>query len=355
MAEGDVTQATDSPLPPQLMQLMGMMGGGQPQAGVPIAPGPSAIPPTSPVQPQGGAPATGGTDLASMVSQVSNLPQYQQASGRLEQIGSQEQDIQKKMAAMQPPKMGWTPDIRHGEGVKGFFHNLGQALITLGAATRPGQDVQGVVYGPGIRQYGAQQKSLGDQLAALKDQEAIPTEELRATTGLTQAAGLANYRGQMGAAAASRADSMKERADAYVQSVKNQHDNMVHNWNFKQAATDEKVRHNIVDEAQAAANEAGRNYRSLHKDATTEDVAQVMSGTRTQIANEAAARDPSVKSWLFNALGVDVPQVQSAPSPEFRPTPKAGTAAAPQGSAPARPKGVPADAQWDAKTKTWYK
>lgn len=129
------------------------------------------------------------------------------------------------------------------------------------------------------------------------------------------------------------AQSGQERAQAYVQSVKDRAANMVKNWDLKGAALDEKKRHSLVDEAQAEANEAGRNYRSLHRDATTEDVAAVMSGTRTQIANEAAARDPSVKSWLFNALGIDVPQVQSAPSPEFRPTPKAGVPTA----APAKP------------------
>lgn len=326
MAEGEENQ-----LPNILQQLIPGLNAGSQQA-TPQQPTPQQAP-QSPMGP------TSPFDLASTVRQVSQLPEYQQASGRLEQIGGQEQDIQSKMRGMTPPKMGFTPSFEHGKGVGGFFHNLGQALITLGAATRPGQEVQGVIYGPGIRQYDAQQKSLADQLSALKDQEAIPTEELRATTGLTQAAGLAGYRQQMGAAATSRAESMKERADSYVQSIKNQHDNMVKNWDFKKAGQDERARHNIVGEAQQAANEAGRTYRSLHKDATTEDVAAVMSGTRTQIANEAAARDPSVKSWLFNALGIDVPQVQNAPSPEFRPTPKAGTSG--PAAAPTKPSPKP--------------
>lgn len=327
MAEGDAPQ---NQLPPDILQqLIPMMqgGGAAPQA----AP---AMPQSAPQQPQGPQQSPMGPtspfDLASTVRQVSQLPEYQQASGRLEQIGGQEQDIQKQMAGMQPPKMG--PGIEKGAG---FFHNLGQALLMISQMTGAGRNLNQAIYGPGIEKYDVRQKSLGNQLAALKDQEAIPTEELRATTGLTQAAGLAGYRGQMAAAATSKAATAKERADAYVQSVANQHQNMIKNWDFKKASQDEKSRHNIVGEAQAAVNEAGRNYREQNRDATTEDVAAVMSGTRTQIANEAAARDPSVKSWLFNALGIDVPQVQNAPSPEFRPTPKAGTSG--PSAAPTKP------------------
>ena len=85
------------------------------------------------------------------------------------------------------------------------------------------------------------------------------------------------------------------------------------------ASLDEKKRSNLVNESQRAADEAGRNYRELHRDATTEEVAQIVTGTRQQIANEAAAKDPSVKGWLFNALGLGVPQIENAPSPEQRP------------------------------------
>lgn len=325
MAEGDVNA---QPLPANVLQnlIPGLMGGGAPTQAPMMAPqsapqapqGPSAIPPTTPF------------DLASMVKHVSALPEYQQASGRLEDIGRQEQGIQQQMQGLQPPQMGFQPHLVHGEGVGGFFHNLGQALLTALASTRPGEAVQGTIYGPGIRRYEAQKQGLASQLAALKEQEAIPTEELRATTGLTQAAGLAGYRGAM-------AQTASRRVDAYTQSIQDRAKNYAATQNWHEGTLDEKKRSNLVNEAQKQADEAGRDFRSLHKDATTEEVAQIVTGTREQIANEAAARDPSVKSWLFNALGISIPQT-AAPSPEFRTTPKAGEGAPQKPAAKPKPK-----------------
>lgn len=262
------------------------------------------MPPTSPIQPS----QPGGFDLASTVKQVSALPEYAGPSSRLEDIGRQEQDIQQQMKDLPIPKMGFKP---HFGG--GFFHNLGQALMTLAAATEPGQAVQEQVYGPGIREYGAKKQTLAAQLDALKQQETIPSEELKATTGLTQAAGLAGYRG-------AQAQTNRMRVDAYAQSIKDRAQNFAATQDWRSASLDERKRANVVNEAQKAADEAGRNYRAQNRDATMEEVAQIVTGTKQQIANEAAARDPSVKSWLFNALGIDIPQVQGAPSPEFRPT-----------------------------------
>jgi hypothetical protein len=302
------------PINPQILAALMQQGGGPNIGNAPVAPPPIAggapagpLPPTSPVQPAGG-----GIDLASIVGQISNLPAYQQSSSRLEDIGTQEQAIQKQMGGMALPKMG--PQIEKGAG---FFHNLGQALLLASEMTRPGQAVNQAIYGPGIREYATRQGVLSKQLEALKEQEAIPTEELRATTGLAQAGGLLGYRqGQLAV--------QKERADAYVESIRDRAQNYAATQDWRAAGLSEKTRHDKAQEIEVQAQEAGRNFRSLHRDATTEEVAHIVTGTREQIANEAAARDPSVKSWLFNALGISVPQVQGAPSPEFRPTPKEG-------------------------------
>jgi len=211
MSEGDVTQ---SPLSPDILQqLAGGLGPASPQAMTPGAPPPQA-PQQSPIGP------TTPFDLASTVRQVSQLPEYQQASGRLEQIGGQEQAIQQKMAGMQPPKMGWL-DTQGQPQQGGFLHTLGRALMAIGAATTPGQRIQEAQYGPGVSRYGTQQRSLAEQLSALKQQETIPTEELRATTGLTQAAGMAGYRSGMLDVRNREADIKQQRADDYGKSVQN--------------------------------------------------------------------------------------------------------------------------------------
>src|SRR5690242_5918154 len=108
-----------------------------------MSPG-GALPATSPVQPGG---------LASMVQQVANLPQYQEPYSRLQDIGSQEQDIQNQMRGMAVPKMGFQPNFVHGQGIGGFFRNLGEGLKTMAASSLPGQAFQQQVYGPRIREY----------------------------------------------------------------------------------------------------------------------------------------------------------------------------------------------------------
>lgn len=326
MAEQDNQQQQPQSILPQFMQML-MQGGGQqpqqapemPQGGMPQPPAGGAMPPTSPVQ-QPSQPG-GGFDLASTVKQVSALPEYSGPSKSLEDIAGRERGIEQQQKDLPIPQMGFKP---HFGG--GFFHNLGQALIALAASTEPGQAVQGQIYGPDIRKYQAQRQGLASQLETLKGEEAIPTEEIKAVTGMTQAAGLAGYRGQ-------QAQTNRMRVDAYAQSIKDRAQNFAATQDWRSASLDERKRANIINEAQKAADESGRNYRAQNRDATMEDVAQIVTGTKKEIANEAAARDPGVKSWLFNALGIDIPQVQSAPSPEFRETPKAGAP-----SAAAKPK-----------------
>ena len=79
-------------------------------------------------------------------------------------------------------------------------------------------------------------------------------------------------------------------------------------------------------------------WRAQHHDATTIEAAGIVAGTKESIANELAARDPSIKAWLFNALGIEVPQTE-APSPTFRPTPstEATTPPSPSAKSPSRP------------------
>lgn len=328
--EGDINQTQAPPLPVNVLQsiLPNLLSGGTPQAAPQVA-APMAAPQGAPQQTPSAIPPTIPFDLASMVKQVSALPEYQAASGRLEDIGRQEQGIQQQMQGLKPPQMGFHPNIVHGEGVGGFFHNLGQALLTVLASTRPGQEVQSTIYGPGIRQYSAQKQSLADQLAALKEQETIPTEELRATTGLTQAAGLAGYRGAMAQAATTR-------AQAYAQHQQDLVKNWAANLNLHGRTLDEKERHDLATEAQAKLNQAEADFRALHRDATSEEVAGIMAGTREAIVNEVQAQNPSLLGFIKNALGMPATQIEGAPSPVQRsinqPTPPKPT------KTPAKPK-----------------
>lgn len=196
------------PIDPTLLAILSGAGG-QDQTRPPMAPQ-SALPPTNPVQ--------GGGNLASMVQQVSQMPEYSQASNRLSGIGQQEQDIQKQMGAMPQPKRGFEPDFSGSIG-----HKILQGLMTFLASTGPGQEVQDTIYGPKVREYQSKQKNLASQLAALKEQEDIPTEQLRSLTGLTQAGSLANYRQGQLALGDRKVDVAQQRAN----DLKNFHSDLV--------------------------------------------------------------------------------------------------------------------------------
>lgn len=272
--------------------------------------GNGAIPPTSPVQPTALDPQQVG---AQAMQRGTQLTEEQLSRGR--SMGDQAQELIRQQEATPIPKMGFQPDFSGG-----FFHNLGQALLALGASTLPGRAVQGTIYGPRIKRYEEETGARAKQIAELQQGQKQEYEPVGATGRMGPA--------YLGAEARlTTAKAATDRAAAYVQSIADRAKNFVAMQDWRTASLDERKRSNLVNEAQRQADEAGRDYREQHRDATTEEVAQIVTGTRQQIANEAAARDPGVKSWLFNALGIDVPQIQGAPSPEFRETPKAGTAA----------------------------
>src|SRR5271155_2749070 len=102
---------------------------GQPQA--------SALPQTNPVQ-SGGMASGGQVDPNTALAQFQSNPAISGPNAQLNSISEQESKVQKSLTNLNVPQTGFSPNF-DGQGVGGFFHNLGQALLTLGAATRPGQ------------------------------------------------------------------------------------------------------------------------------------------------------------------------------------------------------------------------
>lgn len=218
VAQQDIGQSSSSPIVPTLLRdpaILAMSRMMQQQA-------PGVAPNTSSTGvPAGGGPAA-PLDIRSIVSQIASLPQYSGPQAKLEDIYQKERGIQEQIAGQTLPKQGWL-DTQGQPQKGGFLHGLMRALTAVGAATGPGQAIQGAVYGPGVRAYNEKQRTLAAQLAALKDEEAIPTEELRGITGLANAGGLAAYRsGELGIQS-EKNQIAKQRSDAYAQNVANRH------------------------------------------------------------------------------------------------------------------------------------
>lgn len=195
------------------------------------------------------------------------------------------------------------------------------ALEAFLAATGPGQRIEEAMHGGGRAARAAEMRTRAQEIESLTGSKGVSgaaAEPLSAEAGLT-------YHPMMAAASGVRAEAATERNKIMEQHYKDVAANFVATRDLRGAALDERKRADFAREAQQAADESGRNWRETYRDATMEEVAGIVAGTKKEIANEAAAKDPSVKAWLFNALGIDVPQVQGAPSPEFRGTPKAST------------------------------
>lgn len=109
------------------------------------------------------------------------------------------------------PKMQFSPDM-HGN----LIHKIGQALLSVAAATRPGQAVQDQIYGPARQEWGAQREANVQALNDLKAQLGVPTEELKAVSGLAQGAGMLAWRG-------GQLDVARQRADQQGQAIANRY------------------------------------------------------------------------------------------------------------------------------------
>lgn len=288
---------------------------------------PLPLPQANPAGPQG-PPQPGAAppmDIASIIQQASQTPAYQGASSRLEDIAGRERGVEAQQAALQPPKMG--PGIDKGAGV---LHNLGQALLMMANMTRPGQAVNQGIYGPNIHKYEAQRGALAGQLAALKDEEAVPTEELHGLTGLAQAGGNAAYRQGMLGIGQEKVDVSKQRADTAAK-----------------AAT-AKISTDLQRLAQGSRNLDRKDQELKLKDWFDRAVIEVSQQRVAAGQDENSARiqaQEDVKSaasqnqWamqhpFLNAMGVS-PDIQAAPGaqPTKSATPKAAT-----GGMPAAPK-----------------
>jgi len=278
-----------------------------------------------------------------------NIQQGQESVQRLRGLGSQEADV--------PIAQRWAPKFQHGGGGGGFLHNLGQALMAVGAATRPGQNIVNSMYARDMQKR-------TQEIEGIKAQEQPEQEALKFEEGVAQGAGGLAYKQGMLGVRQEQADTQAKREQDYAQYVQDQAKYHADSIDVRKFANNEKGRHDLVTEIQAKANEAGRNYRAMHHDATTVEVAGIVSNTQTAIKDALIANNPSILGWLKgDVFGIPTPQVPTATPPTYKETheappsrPDASGAAPPKGAkgaTPARPKPVPNSYIWNPKDRTW--
>lgn len=305
-----------------------------PQALATLFPGAQA-----PAPPPAAAPPAAGGPLDS--PDLRNIIQQQSQAG-MGAFGERERasmDINKQLTgpgglmerqAESAKGLSFHPDF-HG----GFLHNLGQALLTVGAATRPGQAVENVIYAQPREEYAGR----AERIKSLQEEQKALSE------GMTPASQLA-YKPFQAEAASRRADAAMVAAQSKAQQVaKNYEAQFARIAAMKDIAakknetelTVQKMRGEVMDEV------------TKQKDVTQEDVARIMAAAGQTLLNTKFAEDPdamgAIKRWFgitpAQAPGGEQPVTSQTPLPPRSNTPAKAGAAVPKGTVVYDPQGKP--------------
>lgn len=241
------------------------------------------------------------------------------------------------------PRTSWA-DTRYGpSGVGG---NILRALEAFGGATAPGRQMQAQMYGPALHQWEATygpQGTRAQTIAALREQAQVEEQPLTAlTTGPARM--MTGMGGMLRGEAAIMSAETKRAYDAAMVPLRQQQQQIQAEFNAGRL-TQEAARTKMEQLVGLGRNQAIQAIAGTYADQRDRD-AQINA-----MENELKVES---EHWFQNLLGVTQPPSQQPTAP---PGPKArGSAVTPsKGATPARPKGVPNDAKWDAKTQTWYK
>jgi hypothetical protein len=262
------------------------------------------LPPTSPVQPQGGmgqppAPPQPGTQQDPMMQQLmQGTQQGQQAYGeqlqRMRGLADTVGQLQSQQQQMAMPKMG--PGIDHGAST---LHNIGQILLMAANMTGPGRAVNQAIYSPGKQQYATQQGALAQRIQQTQAQEQIEEQPLSAAAGLQyhpfQAAG-AMMRGS-----AAETTAAANTMNAQTRQIAEQHKNAVQ---IEGNRIKEQLGQGKLTEEQARTQMMGLIGRE--HDAAMRDVANI-GGDKAQQVEQMRATEEDFKTesdhWLQNLFG----------------------------------------------------
>lgn len=335
----DVTQTTPPGLEPSQISpqaLATLFPGAQPQQ-------PVAAPP---VAPGGGMGPLDDPNLRAAIAE--------QSKAGLGAFGERERasmDINKQLSgpgglieqqAESAKGLAFHPNFKGG-----FLHNLGQALLTVGAATRPGQAVENVIYAQPREEYAGR----AERIKSLQEEQKALSE------GMTPAANLA-YKPYQAEAASRRADAAMLAAQAKAQQVAKSYEAQ-----FARIAAMKDIaqKHNEMEITVQKMRSELMESITQQKDLTQEDVARILANSAQTILNTKIAEDPDVMGAIKRWFGITPAQAPGGEQPMTgqTPLPKRPLAApAKAGAAPPRPANVPGDYIYKEngpKGKGWYK
>jgi hypothetical protein len=337
-------------------------GGGLPPS-LPVSPSGPTMPPTGQYAGAGMGPTNapqpqpqpgGGTDLNSIIQQQAQMG-MQGVAAR----SAQSQAISKSLLGgpgapglieqqqQQSGNLAFHPNMVHGQGFRGFLHNLGQAIMTAGVATPEGAAIDRVAHSRQRSEYSGRAQQI----------QSLMGEQREIESGIPAEAGLA-YKPFSAQAQNTRAEALQERVKVYSQDVANKLLIATRGLNIK-------------------AIEAGDKGALAQARATLDRVIAEQAPARTAIMQEGVELGAATKDAIENvkaAMGVqashplavlldEIAGTHLTPAAPQTDTGKTGTgatvpparpgAAAKHGGTPKRPAGVPANTHFDQNTQRW--
>jgi hypothetical protein len=226
----------------------------------------------------------------------------------------------------QSGSLAFHPTFQHGQGAGGFFHNLGQALLTLGAATTPGQAIQAQVYSKPRQEYAGR----AEEISNLQKQQHLTQETEPALAQVP-------YRQRMVEIGQQKADTQQEAVEVRAQRVADQHSNDLvrqsQGWGRLSLAQQKQqfqqwYQKTLTDIARERIN-AGMSMNDARVAATKEVAASLQSNKMIQ--------ESPIKTQIMDWLGVapDIQVPEGATTQTTKPGKKIPTA-------PSKPEASPA-------------
>lgn len=270
---------------------------------------------------------------AATAFQTEKTPEAYQAT---QDIKGQLDKAMAAQAALQPPKFG--PES-----------TLGKVLYAIGGLFKPGQAVERGIYGPGIEKYAAERGAIAQQIAGLRGEQEEAGKTLTTVSDVGSKALQAGGMYGRGVGAQAQGQAAQERAAAFSRDVNRKIDaqqfiNQLNMTREQATAAEAALKRAMPVILQNRINAELRGQDVTMQ--TREDVTNAL--IQAGVQKETPLLDRATNFILGEGF---LPTVSQAPGGS---QPVSGKQPLPQRTPP-RPKGVPADAKYDAKTNTWYK
>lgn len=290
--------------------------------------------------------------LQSLIAQGSQLGLQQEPAqlGRAHAVGDQVTPLLQQQAALagQAPQMP-SAHFSPVHGIGSLFKDIGEGALALGMTTRPGAAIREQMYESRLAPWKEKMEALQGATNAAQAQQQLEQQPLSAEAQLI-------YHPMMAGASGMRGEGILAQAQVHAALLPLESARVAQGWE-RLSQSDKMVQlHQSLDPILA-------QIRYLMSQQPT-NVAEILAQAKMDIANVASQSDvmrehgflADIDNFLDTELMPKAPQTPGGAAPTATAMPPASSqpkSAPSKTNAPKRPKGVPANAVWNAGAKQW--